>query len=113
MDSYGVVWQRNGRELVAGKLELGAEELRLEGREHDHSAVYVLAYPELTGVHIDRELADRLDGRLTLSLESSSGDTIRVAALAQAGIVSEIAERLAGFDAGPRTAVPNTDHNSG
>jgi hypothetical protein len=104
MDSYGVVWQKNGRELVAGKLEIGVEGLRLEGGERDDpAAVYLLAYPDLTAVRIDREPVDRLDGRLALSLESSSGDTIRIAALTQAGIVSEIAERLAGLEAGRPT----------
>jgi len=98
VESYGVVWQENERGPVAGKLELDCDRLRLEGNDRDHLAVCVLAYRELATVRIDRDRADRLDGRPTLVLEHSNGDTIRIAALAQAGIVTEIAERLADFE---------------
>ena len=104
MDSYGVVWKKDGREPVAGKLELDADRLRLEGNDRDHLTVYVLAYRDLATVRINRDLADRLDGRPTLLLERSNGDELRIASLAQAGIVSEIAERLATFEIGPRAA---------
>ncbi len=98
MESYGVVWQENECAPVAGKLELGSEELRLEGSDRDHLIARSLEIADLVGVHIGRECGDRLDGRPTLLLEFASGDRIRVAALAQAGIVAEIAERLAGFE---------------
>ena len=104
MDSYGVVWKKDGREPVAGKLELDADRLRLDGNDRDHLTVYVLAYRDLTTVRINRDLADRLDGQPTLLLERSNGDKLRIASLAQAGIVSEIAERLATFEIGPRAA---------
>ena len=104
MDSYGVVWKKDGREPVAGKLELDADRLRLEGNDRDHLTVYVLAYRDLATVRINRDLADRLDGQPTLLLERSNGDKLRIASLAQAGIVSEIAERLATFEIGPRAA---------
>ena len=104
VDSYGVVWKKDGREPVAGKLELDADRLRLEGNDRDHLTVYVLAYRDLATVRINRDLADRLDGQPTLLLERSNGDELRIASLAQAGIVSEIAERLATFEIGPRAA---------
>ena len=104
MNSYGVVWQETGSALVAGKLELDCDRLRLEGSDCDHLTVCVLAYRDLATVRINRDLADRLDGRPTLLLERSNGDTIRIASLAQAGIVSEIAERLAALELGSRTA---------
>ena len=104
MDSYGVIWQKNGCEPVAGKLELDRDGLCLEGSDCAHLAVYALAYRDLATVRIHRDLADRLDGRPTLSLERSNGDTIRIASLTQAGIVSEIAERLAKLDIGPSAA---------
>ena len=103
MDSYGVVWKKDGREPVAGKLELDADRLRLEGNDRDHLTVYVLAYRDLATVRINRDLADRLDGRPTLLLERSNGDTLRIASL-QHGVVCEIAERLATVEIGPRAA---------
>ncbi len=97
MESYGVVWQENERAPVAGKLELDSIRLRLEGNDHGHLVVCLIPICELNGVRVGRENRDRLDGRSTLLLERSNGDTIRLAALTQAGIVAEIAERLAGF----------------
>jgi hypothetical protein len=104
VDSYGVVWQETGREPVAGKLELDRDRLRLEGSDRDHLATCVLVYQDMATIRIERDLADRLDGRPTLSLERSNGETIRIASLTQAGIVSEIAERLAAFEIGTQIA---------
>jgi hypothetical protein len=104
VDSYGVVWQENGCEPVAGKLELDYDGLRLEGSDRDHLAVCALAYRDLAAVRIDRDRADRLYSRPTLVLERSTGDTIRIAALVQAGIVAEIAERLAELEPRMRAA---------
>jgi hypothetical protein len=104
VDSYGVVWQENEREPVAGKLELDSVELRLEGNDRNHLAAYALPFRELAAVRVGRERRDRLDGRPTLVLERSNGDAIRISALAQAGIVTEIAERLAGVEPRMRTA---------
>jgi hypothetical protein len=98
MESYGVVWQENDRVPVAGKLEIDSVGLRLEGNDRSHLTVYLLPICELIGVRVGRESRDRLDERSTLLLERSNGDTIRIAALTQAGIVAEIAERLAGLE---------------
>ena len=104
MKSYGVVWQENDRAPVAGKLELGSDLLRLEGSVRDNLIVRSLEIADLFAVHIGRERCDRLDGHPTLLLEFANGDRFRIAALAQAGIVAEIAERLAGFEPRMRAA---------
>ena len=103
MDSYGVVWQQNNRPPVAGKLELDPSRLRLEGNDRSELAVYALPFRDLIGVRVGRESCDRLDGRPTLLLERSNGDTLRIASL-QHGVVCEIAERLATIEIGPRAA---------
>jgi hypothetical protein len=104
VDSYGVVWQQNNRPPVAGKLELGSARVRLEGRGCGEIAVYDLSFRELIGVRVRRESCDRLDGKPTLLLEGSNGDTLRIASLTRAGIVAEIAERLVALDPRIRTA---------
>ena len=104
MDSYGVVWQENGREPVPGKLELDCDRLRLEGRDCDHVTVCILVYRDLATIRVIRDLGGRLDGRPTLLLERSNGDALRIASLTQAGIVSEIAERLAKLEISSRAA---------
>ena len=100
-ESYGFVWQENDRSVVAGKLELGARELRLEGSDWSSVSVYDLPYCDLVAVHVDRETRERLDGRLTVRLERSNGDQLRIAALAQTGILTEIVEQLASAAPGP------------
>jgi hypothetical protein len=104
VDSYGVVWQENGREPVAGELELDHDRLRLEGRDRDHVTVCILVYRDLATIRVIRDLDGRFDGRPTLLLERANGDAVRIASLTQAGIVSEIAERLAAVEIGPRAA---------
>ena len=103
MDSYGVVWQQNNHPPVAGALELDQSRLLLEGNDCSELAVYALPFRDLIGVRVGRESGDRLDGRPTLLLERSNGDTLRIASL-QGGIVCEIAERLATLETGPRAA---------
>src|SRR5215831_8930 len=92
--SYGVLWKDDGA-VQAGKLELEDQAVRLESTgEHGESLVQELPYTELVGVHIARGSADRLGGRPTLVLERAGGPALRVASVAQAGIVSELAEQL-------------------
>ena len=89
---------------MAGKLELEATQIRLEGRDLHGSASCTLPYLDLVAIHIGREASERLDGRPTLLLERSGGAKVRIAALVQAGIVVELAEKLATVETGPRAA---------
>ena len=93
--SYGVIWQ-NGGTQKAGKLELDPAAIRLEGIGDDGEdlVVELLPYCELAGVRVARGSADRLDGRPTLVLEQLNGESLRVASVAQSGIVAELAEKL-------------------
>lgn len=104
MESYGVVWQENGGEPVAGKLEIDSAELRLEGSDRDHLVARSLALTDLLAVHVGRERCDRLDGHPALQLELAGGDRIRIATLARAGILAELAERLSGLEPPIRAA---------
>jgi hypothetical protein len=82
----------------AGKLELGRRELRLEaGTNGGGTGVVVreIAYSDLSGVSVGRTGKDRIGDRPALVLERRFGDPIRIASVVQAGIVSELAERLA------------------
>jgi hypothetical protein len=92
--SYGVIWQ-NGGALRAGKLELEPRAVRLEGIDDDgESLVYELPYSDLVGLRVARGAADRLEGRPTLVLAQAGGEELRVASVAESGIVSELAEKL-------------------
>jgi hypothetical protein len=94
MTSYGVVW-KEGSTVQAGKLELDPLAVRLEGLDHDgQSLVQELAYRDLSSVRVARKQEDRLEGRPTLILERLAGAPVQVASVAQAGVLSEIAEQL-------------------
>jgi hypothetical protein len=89
--TYGVVWREGSEPLAAGKLELLAQALRLEGRDR----VEEIAYEELAAVRVGRTANERIDGRPSVVLVRPFGDPITIATVAQPSLVGEIAERLA------------------
>ncbi len=92
--TYAVSWQESDGARHSGGLELGAGALRLEGRNGDAVATRALDYADLESVHVARAVEDRLQGRPTLLLELVDGSRVRIAGVAQSGIVAELAERL-------------------
>jgi len=107
--SYGVVWQEGSQPLASGKLELLPRAVRLDGMAGSVPTRREIAYAELSEIRIGRSAQDRIDGRPTLVLAPRSGDDFAIASVAQAGVVAEIAERLAALQLGSavrrRTAV--------
>ena len=98
--SYGVVWHEGTKPLARGKLELLARALRLDGLLGTVAVTSEIPYDEIAAVRVGRSGADRLNGYPTLVLDRRRGGAITVAAVAQPGAVSELAERLAGLVAG-------------
>lgn len=105
--SYGVVWREGAQPLARGKLELLPRGLKLDGLSGADRITRDIAYDELSGVHVGRSTSERLNGHATLVLEPSAGDTISLAAVAQPGVIGELAERLAELrlDASHKTAI--------
>jgi hypothetical protein len=92
--TYAVIWQqRNGSEGT-GRLELGASALSLEGRNEGLPVHVGLPYDDVHSFRLARANGDRLAGRATLVLDLAGGETMRIASIAQPGIVSEVADRL-------------------
>jgi hypothetical protein len=107
--SYGVVWREGALPLASGKLELLPRAVRLDGMAGSIPTTREIAYDLLSEIRIGRSAQDRIDGRPTLVLAPRSGEPVAIASVAQAGVISEIAERLAALQFGPavrhRTAV--------
>jgi hypothetical protein len=101
--SYGVVWRDGNRPLARGKLELLPRSVRLEGMTGSEPATREIAYDYLSEIRIGRSSQDRIDGRPSLVLAPRSGDTVSIASVAQAGVVAEIAERLAALQVAPES----------
>jgi hypothetical protein len=89
--TYGVVWREGASQLAAGKLELLASGVRLEGREGSRE----IPYGGVSGVHVGRRPEERIDGRPSIVLERFGGPAVTIATVAQPSLVGEIAERLA------------------
>jgi len=98
--SYAVTWQEPDAEPRSGRLELKSRGLDFEGSNGNGSATEEVTYDELSAVRIARTPADRLSGRPTLVLERRTGGPIRIASVAQPGIISELAEQLAALHLG-------------
>jgi len=93
--TYAVTWE-NGGGLHSGKAELRAKALHLDSTD-DHLEV---RYDDLSGVSIAHGARERIAGRPTLVLERGEGKSVRLASIAQLGIISELAERLAALHLG-------------
>jgi hypothetical protein len=107
--SYGVVWREGSLPLASGKLELLPRAVRLDGMVGAVPTTREIAYDLLSEIRIGRSSGDRFDGRPTLVLAPRTGDPFSIASVAQAGVIAEIAERLAALQFGSagrrRTAV--------
>jgi hypothetical protein len=64
-----------------------------------------VAYDQLAGVRVGRGAGERIGGRPSLLLEPRIGSTISIASIAEAGVIGELAERIAVLRAGRRVAV--------
>jgi hypothetical protein len=93
--SYAVTWAQPDGSVLSGRLELDTELLRLHGQTGTEPVDHEVLYRDVAGYRMARGTGERLNGRPTLILELSSGGSIRLASVAQYGIVSELASRLA------------------
>jgi hypothetical protein len=99
--SYGVVWREGSHPLASGKLELLPLAVRLDGMVGSVPTTREIAYDRLVEIRIGRSAEDRIDGRPTLVLASRTGNHYAIASVAQAGVIAEIAERLAALQTRP------------
>lgn len=102
------LWSRLARRrlsaLTGGKLELLPRGVRLEGRDRKQD----IPYEGLSGVHVGRTAAERVNGSPSLVLERIGHLPITIATVAQSSLIGEVAERLAAFQlgaVGPRRVI--------
>jgi hypothetical protein len=98
--SYGVVWREGTQPLGRGKLQLHARSLLLDGMNGSGPASHEIAYDDLLLVRVGRAPADRIAGRPSLVLELRSGELLAIASVAEAGVIGELAERIAALRPG-------------
>jgi len=93
--TYAVTWQGSAGEPSSGKLELSPEGMVFEGSAGNGPISMEIGYDEISTIRVARSSADCLYNRPTLVLERRADAPIRIASVAQTGIISELAERLA------------------
>jgi hypothetical protein len=93
--TYGVVWREGDGELARGRLELLPGAVRLDGIAGTTPVLRELPYDELESVRVGRTGSDRLNGHPSLVLKPRRAEPFVIAAVAQAGVVAELTERLA------------------
>ncbi len=102
--SYAVVWREGDEPTASGRLEVGTRSVVLDGAVKGDPVSREIRFDDLLTVRVGRSEADRLDGQPSLVLERRTGTPIRVASVAQPGIVAELAQRLVGLRLGAQAA---------
>jgi hypothetical protein len=103
--TYAVNWQEQTEQTRTGKLELHPCSLVFDGMDGVGPSSAEVQYRDISGVGIARRSSERIAGRPTLVLDRHGGPSIRIASVAQPGIVSELAEHLARLHLGEEWAV--------
>lgn len=91
--SYAIVWREDDRPSHAGKLELRARGLRLEGNGES----WEVPFEDIASLRVGRGSDDRLVGRPALVVERRNGRALRIATMAEVGALAELVERIARF----------------
>jgi hypothetical protein len=93
--SYAVTWQEGAGPIRHGKLELRPRMFVLEGSNcSGPPQSRVIAYGEVTSAQVTRIPSERLSGRPTLVVDRRGATSLKIAGVAQPGIISELAESL-------------------
>jgi|SRR5690349_18013566 hypothetical protein len=92
--SLPVVWVEERGALLAGRLDVTATGLHLDGGARDARRTRDVAFADIASFRIGRDNGDRVGGRRAVILQLAAGDTVSVAAFDRPGAEAELLERL-------------------
>jgi hypothetical protein len=92
--SIPVLWAVDGGPHVAGRLDLYADRLHLDGGPHDDRRRLDIAAGEIAAVRIGRTDDERIGGRAALVVELRDGGAVSFTGFQTPGALHELAERL-------------------
>ena len=92
--TYAVSWEEPDGSPGSGRLELGTDALLLEGRNGGVDVTRAFPYRNMSSLRVARAAHERLQDRPTLIVDLVGGRSLRIAGVAQPGIVWELASRL-------------------
>lgn len=93
--SYAVNWQLQPGETSIGKLEVHSRSVVFDGLNGSGASRAEIRADEIAAIRVARVGSERLANRPTLVVERQGAPPIRIAGIAQPGIVTELAEQLA------------------
>ena len=96
--SYAVLWSEQEGPAHAGKLELGASSLVVDGLNGSGRIRREFSIGDVMSFRIGRGRGERLGGRPALMLQLTQGRTLRLATLAGAGVLHEVVDHISGRD---------------
>jgi hypothetical protein len=98
--SIPVLWAVDGGPHVAGRLDLYADRLHLDGGSRDDRRTLEIAGDEIAAVRIGRTGDERIVGRAVLVLELRDGVVVSFTGFQTLGTLHELAERLEALSGG-------------
>ncbi len=92
MSSYAVLWQKEGGQPMAGRLEFDPHGLWLHGGNNEQHVQVEIPFDEIISAHRDPSL--RIGPCRAIRLTSRAAGSLLVATIAGAGTLGEILVRL-------------------
>ena len=92
--SVPVVWVEDGATPKAGRLDVFADHLHLDGGFREARRTRDVPLADVASVHIGRANGERINGRQAIVLALAGGATLALAAFARPGTLLELAHRL-------------------
>jgi hypothetical protein len=92
--SVPVIWVQDDGPTLAGRADLTAAGVHLDGGSRDDRRTLDLLYADIASVRVGRNGSDRIDGQRAVVLELVAGGTVSFAAFDRPGSVLELAHRV-------------------
>lgn len=94
--SYAVVWRKDDGPIVPGQLQIAGDAIRLRGGTHGRPEEHAVPIAEIAEVRLAHGPGERIHGLPSLLVELRSIERFFVAGIGGFGVVTELADRIAG-----------------
>jgi len=92
--SIPVIWVENGGPPVAGRLDVRADGLHLDGGSRAARATCDVAFADIVSAHIGRADGERINGRPAVVIDLMAGGSISLVGFDRPGVLAELLGQL-------------------
>ena len=92
--SIPVIWTADSGAPLAGRLDVYADRLHLDGGSRDRREQRDVRFDEIASMRMGRDNGDRIHGRTALVLALDGGGTVAVASFDRPGTIAELQHRI-------------------